>query len=87
MTGIPVILLPHRATILDYWDPRVVDGIAAKHRVIMFDNRGVGASIASTPETIQESMGRTRADAGAAFQEELFRLGLVRVATVARRHG
>jgi pimeloyl-ACP methyl ester carboxylesterase len=31
-----------------------VDGIAAKHRVITFDNRGVGASSGSTPTTIQE---------------------------------
>ncbi len=34
-------------------DPRVVDGIAAKRRVITFDNRGVGASTGSTPRTIQ----------------------------------
>jgi pimeloyl-ACP methyl ester carboxylesterase len=31
-----------------------VDGLAAKHRVITFDNRGVGASSGSTPTTIQE---------------------------------
>jgi pimeloyl-ACP methyl ester carboxylesterase len=31
-----------------------VDGIAAKHRVITFDNRGVGASSGSTPTTIEE---------------------------------
>jgi pimeloyl-ACP methyl ester carboxylesterase len=31
-----------------------VDGIAAKHRVITFDNRGVGASSGSTPTTIGE---------------------------------
>jgi pimeloyl-ACP methyl ester carboxylesterase len=31
-----------------------VDGIAAKHRVITFDNRGVGASTGSTPTTIEE---------------------------------
>src|SRR5204863_5299628 len=29
-------------------------GIAAKHRVITFDNRGVGASSGSTPKTIEE---------------------------------
>jgi pimeloyl-ACP methyl ester carboxylesterase len=31
----------------------VVDGIAAQHRVIAFDNRGVGASTGKTPDTIQ----------------------------------
>ena len=51
-TGVPVIFLTHLAAVLDNWDPRVVDGIAAKHRVITFDNRGVGASTGSTPDTI-----------------------------------
>jgi pimeloyl-ACP methyl ester carboxylesterase len=53
-TGVPVIFLTHLAAVLDDWDPRVVDGIAAKHRVITFDNRGVGASSGSTPRTIEE---------------------------------
>jgi pimeloyl-ACP methyl ester carboxylesterase len=52
-SGIPVVFLTHLAAVLDNWDPRVVDGIAAKHRVITFDNRGVGASTGSTPRTIQ----------------------------------
>jgi pimeloyl-ACP methyl ester carboxylesterase len=52
-TGVPVVFLTHLAAVLDNWDPRVVDGIAAKHRVIAFDNRGVGSSTGSTPRTIQ----------------------------------
>src|SRR5207248_9939471 len=51
--GVPVIFLVHLAGTLDNWDPRVVDGIAAKHRVSAFDNRGVGASTGKTPDTIQ----------------------------------
>jgi pimeloyl-ACP methyl ester carboxylesterase len=53
-TGVPVVFLTHLAAVLDNWDPRVVDGIAAKHRVITFDNRGVGASSGATPTTIEE---------------------------------
>ena len=53
-TGVPVIFLTHLAAVLDNWDPRVVDGIAAKHRVITFDSRGVGASSGSTPTSIEE---------------------------------
>ena len=53
-TGVPVVFLTHLAAVLDNWDPRVVDGIAAQHRVITFDNRGVGASSGSTPKTIEE---------------------------------
>src|SRR5690348_6137487 len=53
-TGVPVVFLTHLAAVLDNWDPRVVDGISGKHRVITFDNRGVGASSGSTPTTIEE---------------------------------
>jgi pimeloyl-ACP methyl ester carboxylesterase len=53
-TGVPVVFLTHLAAVLDNWDPRIVDGIAAKHRVIAFDNRGVGASSGATPTTIEE---------------------------------
>jgi pimeloyl-ACP methyl ester carboxylesterase len=53
-TGVPVVFLTHLAAVLDNWDPRVVDGIAARHRVIIFNNRGVGASSGSTPTTVEE---------------------------------
>lgn len=53
-TGTPVVFLNHLAAVLDNWDPRVVDGIAAHRRVITFDNRGVGASGGRTPSTIAE---------------------------------
>ncbi|MEU0643926.1 alpha/beta fold hydrolase [Streptomyces umbrinus] len=52
-SGVPVVFLTHLAAVLDNWDPRVVDGIAAERRVVTFDNRGVGASTGSTPRTIQ----------------------------------
>jgi pimeloyl-ACP methyl ester carboxylesterase len=52
-TGVPVIFLTHLAANLDNWDPRVVDGIAANHHVITFDNRGVGASSGTVPDTIE----------------------------------
>ena len=53
-TGVPVVFLTHLAAVLDNWDPRVVDGIAAERRVITFDNRGVGASSGVTATTIEE---------------------------------
>ncbi|MFF3712927.1 alpha/beta fold hydrolase [Streptomyces phaeochromogenes] len=52
-SGVPVVFLTHLAAVLDNWDPRVVDGIAAKRRVVTFDNRGVGTSSGSTPRTIE----------------------------------
>ena len=55
--GPPVVCLIHLAAVLDNWDPRVIDGLAAKHRVIAFDNRGIGASSGS-PATSMEEMAR-----------------------------
>jgi len=55
--GVPVVFLHHLMAVLDAWDPRVIDGIAAHRRVITFDNRGVGATGGSVPSTIDE-MGR-----------------------------
>src|SRR4051812_41380357 len=51
--GVPVVLLTHLAAVLDNWDPRVVDGLAATRRVIAFDNRGVGSSTGRTPDTVE----------------------------------
>jgi pimeloyl-ACP methyl ester carboxylesterase len=56
-TGVPVIFLHHFSANIDDWDPRVIDGIAARHPVIAFDNRGVGASKGRTPTTV-EAMAR-----------------------------
>ena len=57
VSAVPVVFLHHLTAVLDDWDPSVIDGIATKHRVIAFDNRGVGASGSSVPHTIDE-MGR-----------------------------
>lgn len=52
--GTPVIFLVHLAAVLDNWDSRVVDGIAAKRHVVAFDNRGVGASTGNPANTIEQ---------------------------------
>ena len=51
--GVPVIFVNHLYANLDNWDPRVVDGIAAKHHVITFDNRGIGATKGKTPDSVE----------------------------------
>jgi pimeloyl-ACP methyl ester carboxylesterase len=53
-TGVPLVFLHHFTAVLDDWDPRVIDGIAAERHVIAFDNRGIGASGGSVPHTIDE---------------------------------
>ena len=64
--GVPVVFLIHLAGTMDNWDPRIIDPIAAKHHVITFSNRGVGASTGSVPDSI-ESM----ADDAATFIQAL----------------
>lgn len=52
--NVPVIFLNHLGATLDNCDPRIMDGIASKHQIIAFDNRGVGATEGKTPITIAE---------------------------------
>jgi pimeloyl-ACP methyl ester carboxylesterase len=52
--GTPVVFLVHLAAVMDNWDPRLVDGFAARHRVVVFDNRGVGASSGSPASSIEQ---------------------------------
>ncbi len=52
--GTPVLLLNHLAAVLDNWDPRVVDGLAARHHVIVFNNRGVGASTGKPSNSMEQ---------------------------------
>jgi pimeloyl-ACP methyl ester carboxylesterase len=53
-SDIPVVFLHHLTAVLDDWDPRIIDGIAAHHRVIAFDNRGVGGTGSSVPHTVEQ---------------------------------
>lgn len=52
--GVPLVLLNHWGAVLDNFDPRIVDGLASKHRVIATNYRGIGASGGTAPVTIDE---------------------------------
>jgi pimeloyl-ACP methyl ester carboxylesterase len=53
-TGVPVVLLNHWGAVLDNFDPRMVDGLAATRHVIALNYRGVGASGGKAPLTVAE---------------------------------
>ena len=53
--GIPVVFFVHLAATLDNWDPRIIDPIAKSRHVITFDQRGVGASTGTVPDTMEEA--------------------------------
>ncbi|WP_418137815.1 alpha/beta fold hydrolase [Agrobacterium sp. El2ro-1b] len=52
--GVPLVLLNHWGAVLDNFDPRIVDGLAASHHVIALDYRGIGLSGGLAPVTIDE---------------------------------
>lgn len=52
--GVPLVLLNHWGAVLDNFDPRIVDGLAANHHVIAVNYRGIGLSGGSAPVTIDE---------------------------------
>lgn len=70
-TGIPLVFMQHFRGTMDWWDPAVVDGLAAKRPVILFDNRGVGLTGGEVPSDV-----KTMAADAAGFIKSL---GLIQV--------
>jgi pimeloyl-ACP methyl ester carboxylesterase len=52
--SVPLVLLQHFRGNLDNWDPALIDALAADHRVVTFDNAGVGGSTGTTPSTVEQ---------------------------------
>jgi len=52
--AVPLVLLQHFRGNLDYWDPPLIDALAARRRLILFDNAGVGGSGGTTPSTVAQ---------------------------------
>jgi len=50
--GLPLLLLNYFAANMDDWDPKVTNGFAAEHDVILVDNAGIGNSTGETPSTV-----------------------------------
>jgi pimeloyl-ACP methyl ester carboxylesterase len=52
--GTPLIMLSPLQGAMDDWDPTITNGLADKHKVIIFDYAGVGSSSGTTPSSIAE---------------------------------
>lgn len=52
-TGIPLIFLHHFTATIDDWDPQVTNGLAQHFKVVLVDNKGIGASGGQTPDNIK----------------------------------
>jgi len=48
----PLLLCNYFAANMDDWDPKVTNGFAAEHDVILFDYPGIGRSSGETPSTV-----------------------------------
>ena len=76
-TGVPLILLNHWGAVLDNFDPRIVDGLATRHRVIAIDYQGIGASSGKAPVTVSEMARDTIALVAALGFEKIDLLGFL----------
>jgi pimeloyl-ACP methyl ester carboxylesterase len=52
-SDVPLVLLQHFRGNLDNWDPALVDALAARRRVIAFDNVGVAGTTGATPHSVE----------------------------------
>lgn len=59
--GVPLVFLNHLGANLDNADPRIMDGLAARRRVIVLGYRGVGGSAGRVRTTIEEMAADTAA--------------------------
>ena len=70
--GIPLVLLNRVRGTLDWWDPELLDHLAAEHDVIVFDNVGTGYTTGTPADSVEgladgtvefiEALGLTQVD-------------------------
>lgn len=51
--GFPLVMHMHFRGNMDFWDPRLVNALAAKREVILFDSAGIGRSSGSVPTSLR----------------------------------
>lgn len=73
---LPLVMLVHLAATLDNWDPKLVDLLAEKQRVILLDLPGVGASEGKVAGTIPAMAGQAIAIIKALGYSKINLLGL-----------
>jgi pimeloyl-ACP methyl ester carboxylesterase len=69
--GVPLVFNQHFTGTMDHWDPAVIDGLAARRQVILFNSAGISSTSGEVPTSVEEM-----AVNAAAF---IMALGLARV--------
>ncbi|GGT09295.1 MULTISPECIES: alpha/beta fold hydrolase [Streptomyces] len=49
---VPLVLLTRLRATMDHWDPDFLDRLATRREIVVFDNRGTGASTGTPPASI-----------------------------------
>ena len=57
-SGEPLLLIPGFSMTMDMWDPVMIEKLSTNRTVILFDNRGMGSTVA-THEDNKELLNRT----------------------------
>jgi len=52
-TGLPLVFLHHFTATIDDWDPLVTNGLAQHFKVVLLDNKGIGASEGQAPDNVK----------------------------------
>src|SRR3984893_2452926 len=52
--GVPLVFNQHYLGTMDYWDPKVTDGLARDREVILFNNAGVSHNSGEVPPTFEQ---------------------------------
>ncbi len=50
--GTPLLLCNYFAANMDDWDPKITNGLAIDHDIVLFDYPGIGGSTGETPSTV-----------------------------------
>jgi pimeloyl-ACP methyl ester carboxylesterase len=50
----PIVCLQHFSGTMDSWDPAVINALAENHKVIVFNNKGIGRTGGKTPNSVAE---------------------------------
>lgn len=74
--NMPLVLLNHLSATLDNWDPNLINKLAANRKIIVFDNRGIGLSQGSVPQSITQMADDTVAFLKAMHYSKIDLLGL-----------
>ncbi|MFI7142954.1 alpha/beta fold hydrolase [Streptomyces massasporeus] len=81
---VPLVLLTRFRGTMDHWDPDLLDRLATERELVVFDNRGTGASSGSPPDSVEGLVNGALACIRSLGLDEIDLLGWSMGATIAQ---